>query len=112
MDQAIVAKQSVFKGADAQEAYQSVWAAEKALAPPAPLRHVQQLFVQAARDEYVYLLLWEKESPRAFNRNHPLVNSASGRLVEGYNELMRLYPSENSRTKNAFFDYPRALDFK
>jgi len=110
MDQAIVAKQSVFRGADLEKAYAGVWATLKDLQPPSKLKHVQELYGQAAQDEHAYLQEWQKT--RSFNGNHPLVNQASGRLVQGYNEMMRIYPSETPHNKDAFFDYPCALDFK
>ena len=112
MDQAIVAKQSIFKGADASSAYAGVWKSLQDLQPPAKLKRVQDLYAQAAKDEAAFLQVWQKMPVRSFNANHPLVNQASGRLIQGYNELMRLYPAEDQHNKDAFYDYPCALDFK
>ena len=43
--------------------------------------------------------------------NHPGVRSSSAALRAAYSELMAKYPTENSRNKDAFFDYHCALDF-
>jgi len=43
--------------------------------------------------------------------NHPGVRSCSAALRAAYSELMAKYPTENSRNKDAFFDYHCALDF-
>ena len=44
--------------------------------------------------------------------NDAPINSSSQKLIAAYGKVMETYPQESDKTKEAFFDYHCALDFK
>ena len=110
IDQAIVAKVSARRETTVAEAYEPVWKAWKELNPPTALKATQDKVKAAILDQQAFLL--EVANQRSsWNMSHPKVRSSSANLREAYSNLMRIYPSENSTNKQAFFDYLCALDF-
>ncbi|TAL38779.1 MAG: hypothetical protein EPN97_03490 [Alphaproteobacteria bacterium] len=77
---------------------------------PPKLAEAHRLVTEAVKEQREYLDALKGGG--AFDANAPLVESSHQKLVQAYNELMRLYPSENTHNKQAFFDHLCALDFK
>jgi hypothetical protein len=84
---------------------------------PANLSKYQGQLLRALSDQRAFFEEWKTEgqqfqygSAQAI-ATHPKVQSASAALRAAYGLLMRTYPSENGRNKEAFFDYHCALDF-
>jgi hypothetical protein len=77
---------------------------------PPKLAGAHRLVTDAVREQRQYLDTLK--GGEAFDVSAPLVESSHQKLVQAYNELMRLYPSENGHNRQAFFDHLCALDFK
>ena len=84
---------------------------------PAGLSSYQEQLLRAMLDQKRFFEEWQTEgqqfqygSPQTLV-SHPKVQSASTALREAYGILMRTYPNESDRNKEAFFDYHCALDF-
>ena len=82
----------------------------EALNVPTKLAAAHRLVTDAVKEQRQYLDT--QKGGGAFDANAPLVESSHQKLIQAYNELMRLYPSENAHNKQAFFDHLCALDFK
>ena len=107
VDLAIVAKIEMRNGVSASTAYDPVWTAWKKLKAPSKLQHVQTLFKEAIENEQASLT----DSRGRVNSADPRTQVASAKLHEAYDETMRIYPNESATVRDAFFDYPCALDF-
>jgi len=107
VDQAIVAKVQAGRGESVESSYAPVWAAWGRLKAPAKLQKIQDLFRRAIENEQASL----SDSQGRVNAADARTHEASQALQEAYSELMRLYPAENQNNRQAFFDYPCALDF-
>src|SRR5262245_59586149 len=94
VDRAIVARVT-------RSGYEPLLAELRALDPPARLRHVHALVIEAVVAEHAYLTTNQQGA----------VQTASARLHEAYAELLRLFPDESPHNRDAFFDYLCALDF-
>jgi hypothetical protein len=110
IDQAIVAKVCVRRGASVAEAYAPVWRAWEELSPPTSLKTTQGKVKAAIMDQQAFLLEIERKQS-SWNMSHSKVRSSSANLQQAYGDLMRLYSSEDATNKRAFFDYLCALDF-
>ena len=84
-----------------------------ALDTPPSLMTMQQLVVEAVKEQRAFLESWGKTERKHFDgwRDQPEVRDASRKLIEAYQILMSTYPAENDHNKQAFFDYLCALDF-
>ncbi len=84
---------------------------------PPSLRHVHQLVNEAIEEQRAFLHEWRQSLGAGADHvvptiaQHPLVQSASQKLQQAYQDLMRLFPQEGPHNKDAFFDYLCALDF-
>ena len=89
----------------------------KALNPPGHMKKNHQLILESIQDQKQFFNEWssasdsKKSSLKKTLARHPLVQSSHHKLIAAYNELMRLFPQENKRNKQAFFDHLCALDF-
>jgi superfamily II RNA helicase len=83
------------------------------------LEDVRRRVVEAIKDQMAYFEEWEeavKKGQRfryALNAGvrHPRVLASSQKLQQAYARLMQLYPKEETRNQQAFFDHLCALDF-
>jgi hypothetical protein len=82
----------------------------QSLPVPEKMTEAHRLVTEAVREQRQYLDTLKGGG--TFDANAPLVESSHQKLIQAYNELMRLYPSENAHNKQAFFDHLCALDFK
>ncbi|MEZ0225459.1 MAG: hypothetical protein ACAH83_12960 [Alphaproteobacteria bacterium] len=82
----------------------------ESLSVPPQLAAAHRLVTDAVKEQRQYLDTLKGGG--AFDANAPLVESSHQKLIQAYNELMRLYPSENEHNRQAFFDHLCALDFK
>ncbi|MCM8811502.1 MAG: hypothetical protein NC910_00430 [Candidatus Omnitrophica bacterium] len=53
---------------------------------------------------------WEQPHAELALSDHPLARTSSRTIRRAYEELLRLYPGEEARNKQAFYDYLSALD--
>jgi len=88
----------------------------KGMAVPVRLTHVHRLVVEAIQEQHRFFVESQaaREQGRPFEpryASHPLVKTASHKLVTAYNVLIQLYPNATAHNKQAFFDYLCALDF-
>ncbi len=82
----------------------------KGLGVPPKLKTAYGLVVEAVEEQRAYLD--SLKNGTAFDAAAPLVEDSHQKLTQAYGELMRIYPSENSHNRQAFFDHLCALDFK
>ena len=86
---------------------------------PKNLEEVRRQVVEAIKDQRAYFEEWEqattKREPFKFALGtgslHPRVLASSQKLQQAYARLMQLYPREEARNQQAFFDHLCALDF-
>lgn len=109
VDEAIVAKMSFKRPDEMDAAYEKVWTAWKTLSPSAKLRPVQDEIAKAIHDQQHYLDALRRGG--TWNTSDPRIQSSSQLLHKAYDDLMRIYPSEQAHNKAAFYDYLCALDF-
>jgi hypothetical protein len=89
----------------------------EALAPPAELEPYQRLVAKALSEQRGFFEEWAQAGEHFDYRErkplgaHPRVRAASSALKGAYGILMRRYPRESARNRQAFFDYHCALDF-
>ncbi len=84
----------------------------KDLAVPDRLIAVHRLVVEAIGEQHDYFELWRSnQGVNRFDHRHPLIQGSHRKLIDVYNRLIRLYPSENGHNKKAFYDHLCALDF-
>ena len=89
------------------------------LAVPRNLEEVRQQVVEAIKDQRAYFEEWEQTMKKrepfkhalGSGLRHPRVLASSQKLQQAYAQLMQLYPREESRNQQAFFDHLCALDF-
>ena len=87
------------------------------LSPPASLAKYHKLILGSIQEQKQFFNEWaqastaQKEMFRKTYAKHPMVQSSHHKLLAAYNELMRLFPRENKRNQQAFFDHLCALDF-
>lgn len=84
---------------------------------PASLSTYQAHLLQALSDQRAFFEEWNTQGqqfqysgPQTIG-THPKVRSASTALRRAYAILMKTYPGEGNKNKEAFFDYHCALDF-
>jgi len=85
--------------------------------PPRALKKAHKLILESIQEQRRFFTEWSESSSsqkkilKASYSRHHLVQSSHHKLFAAYNDLMRLFPRENSRNKQAFFDHLCALDF-
>jgi len=83
------------------------------------LEEIRQQVVTAIKDQRTYFEEWEKAITKkerfkyalGAGSGHPRVLASSQKLQQAYARLMQLYPREEARNHQAFFDHLCALDF-
>lgn len=96
--------------------YQIVVSDMYSLRPPQDMYQVQDLIVDALRDQWTFFEQWhaapsyEKTIYMNYG-SHPYVRSSSRKLISAYNQMMRSYRHETSYNKQAFYAHLCALDF-
>ena len=79
---------------------------------PRPLRKVQQLLTEAIHEQSLYFEYWRQHSDQyRLDANHHVIRSSHAKLLNAYQELMRIFPEETTHNRQAFFDHLCALDF-
>jgi hypothetical protein len=102
-----------------QRATNGLIAQLETLAAPDKLRVVTRSVIEALKDQAAYFEEWQRMVTRrepfkhalGAGPHHPRILAASQKLHDAYGRLMRAYPQEADRTKQAFFDHLCALDF-
>lgn len=85
--------------------------------PPKILDIYHKNIMDALSDQRNVFKEWKNTTSSYTNRRsfsvgkNQKVKSASHNLRSAYNQLMKIFPNESSRNKQAFFDYHCALDF-
>ena len=84
----------------------------RSLSTPDNLLPIEALIVEATQEQLRYFQEWhEHGDPGYFSSRAPLVQSSHRKLIEAYNRLMAMYPTEDAHNKQAFYDHLCALDF-
>lgn len=86
-----------------------IWQGLNKLQPASRLKPYHALVLSAIKDQYNYFLALEKGVKP--DLNHRLVQRSHESLIQAYQQLMGLYPSESPYNQQAFFDHLCALDF-
>ena len=89
------------------------------LTVPRNLEEVRRQVVEAIKDQRAYFEEWEQTMKKrepfkhalGSGLRHPRVLASSQKLQQAYAQLMQLYPREETRNQQAFFDHLCALDF-
>ena len=88
--------------------------------PTRQLENIHKLVIEAIEEQRGYFEMWheaiDQGKPFKFKLTdsgprHPLITSSHKKLIQSYNQLMRLFPKENQHNRQAFFDHLCALDF-
>lgn len=120
VDEAIVARvqrtqwiTSNGKKGSATSRHAEVLAALGKLSVPRPLEATHRLVVEAIEEQRGFLDEVSVKMPVSRKRigRHPKVRASSQKLRRAYGQLMKRFPDECTRNKQAFFDYLCALDF-
>ena len=90
--------------------YDALLARFAALRAPGRLRRIHQWVITAVTQQRDVLREWRAD-PTRLSMRHPLVGSSSSLLHQTYGEVIRLYPGEDQRNRQAFYDYFCSLDF-
>ena len=99
---------------DGVDGYERLLARLFYLQPPARLQLVHRLVTEAIEQQRDVLREWRNGPAmqgRPLPMQHPLVQSSSQKLQQAYDEVLRLFPAEDRRNQQAFFDYFCSLDF-
>jgi len=94
--------------------YDSLVVALRALEVPADIVAARDLVAQAVADQRRFLASKRAERyqfVRADLAMSPDVREASGKLHRAYEALMKAFPNERPRNKEAFYDHLCALDY-
>ena len=87
----------------------------RANAAPSGLSNFQQDVLTALSDQRQIFADWYSQRGQFPYAGQPYTSpnatTASGALHSAYNELMSRYPGESASNKEAFYDYPCAMDF-
>ncbi len=115
VDQAIVAKvdsqRRIQAGTEASPAYGQIRKAVREVKIPAKLENFRKL-VEAVVDEHArYFEELRTQGTQKAAGLHPLIQSSSQKLHQAYGDLLNLFPEQQGRNRQAFFDYLCALDF-
>lgn len=93
------------------ERYVSILERLEAMDVPARLSRVHRLVTGAIRQQYEAMRDWQETSRLPDPQHDPRVSRASASLREASGALLRLFPGEGQRTRDAFHDALSALDF-
>ena len=84
------------------------------LTVPERLKTIHRLVEEAVREHQDVLKEW-RSTPERYGgelpMDHPLIRSSSQKLHEAYGEVLRLFPREDERNRQAFYDFFCSLDF-
>ena len=75
------------------------------------LNQIRDLIKEAVSNQASFFLELSEKKMK-LNFEHPAVAVSSSKLHQAYSVLMSAYPAENPNTKDAFYDYLCALDFR
>lgn len=104
-----------FDNSNVVDQFDQLIAFARGMQAPKTLASFHEDVVEALSDQRQFFADWKAQRDGfAFAQqpgNDPAVRSASNALHNAYNELMSKYPNESETNKEAFFDYPCALDF-
>ncbi|MEK7484985.1 MAG: hypothetical protein AABZ60_11715 [Planctomycetota bacterium] len=90
------------------------------LIPPQNLKQAHDLLIQAIQEQCSFFKAWDEAVQkkqhfpyRVYQGDpvHLLVSQSSAKLINIYNILIRLYPSEDERNKQSFYAHLCYLDF-
>ena len=120
IDQAVVQRVGIMtwlagKGTSSEpfDDYDAILFQLSALRPPMKLTDVHHLVIEAVEEQRDLIRAWKQE-PRVFAwetaRRHPLVSSSSQKLHHAFDHVIRLYPQEHQKNREAFHDYFCCLD--
>ncbi len=105
--------QSATANTEPPDQYNDLLSHLSALRPPHRLNAVHQLLREAIEEQRDVLREWRPLhgiAPHAMSMQHPLVQDSSRKLYQVYDEVLRLFPGEDQRNRQAFHDYFCCLD--
>jgi hypothetical protein len=106
---------SQFDSSDPAANYQQLIDFVRSMPVPGRLADFHQKILTALAGQQQFFSEWKSQREQFKYaqqvQSHPGVSRASAALRDSYNELMSKYPNESQSNKDAFFDYPCALDF-
>jgi hypothetical protein len=95
--------------------YKKILGAYSVQAVPTELENSSNLFIQAVQLQQKYFenKVLEQETRHVFNAQFTSEVSQSSQLLhQAYDQLLQSFPTSSSHNKQAYYDYPCALDFQ